>query len=305
MINTWHILGAGSIGGLFACHLSLVGQRVSLILKDEQSQLLFEQSPASLSEGDVFHRPALGFELAAQGGSIDRLLIATKAPQTLEAFVSVQHRLTADCTIVILQNGMGIYEQLALLHPPEIIYCALSTEGVYQQQRFQWVHAGRGETLIGQPQSGAGIEPVQTLFETQLSCQWSDAIKQAQLKKLAVNCAINGLTALHNCRNGELISKPEIHSSFKQLCDEISRGYQTLGEADLAKSVYKDAVKVVDSTADNYSSTQQDIQRGNKTEIDYINGYFCELMQPLGFDCKHNRNLWQQVRALEDKLGCI
>jgi 2-dehydropantoate 2-reductase len=304
LINTWHILGAGSIGGLFACHLSLAKQTVSLVLRDAQSQLLFQQSPAGLRENDGYYQPTLSSELASQDGSIEKLLIATKAPQTLDAFASIQHRLTTDSIIIILQNGMGIYQQLALLHPPEKLYCALSTEGAYQQQRFQWVHAGRGKTLIGQPQPGAGSEPIQALFKTELSCHWSDAIEQAQLRKLAVNCAINGLSALHNCRNGELITNPSMHSKFQQLCDEISRGYRAMGEPELAESVYKEAASVVESTADNYSSTLQDIQRGNKTEIDYINGYFCELMKSLNFDCQHNQDLWQQVRALEDKLGC-
>jgi len=272
LINTWHILGAGSIGGLFACHLSLAKQTVSLVLRDAQSQLLFQQSPAGLRENDGYYQPTLSSELASQDGSIEKLLIATKAPQTLDAFASIQHRLTTDSIIIILQNGMGIYQQLALLHPPEKLYCALTTEGAYQRQGFQWVHAGRGKTLIGQPQP--------------------------------VNCAINGLSALHNCRNGELITNPSMHSKFQQLCDEISRGYRAMGEPELAESVYKEAASVVESTADNYSSTLQDIQRGNKTEIDYINGYFCELMKSLNFDCQHNQDLWQQVRALEDKLGC-
>lgn len=273
-------------------------------MRDKQTLDLFQQSAISLSEGDRQYRPSLSAELASQNNSITKLLIATKAPQTLEAFAAIQHRLRPDSVIVLLQNGMGVYEQLALLHPPEYIYCALSTEGTYQQQRFQWVHAGRGETLLGQIEPGAGIEAIAALFETDMDCQWSDCIQHDQLRKLAVNCAINGLTALHNCRNGELIGNSNIHHSFQQLCDELSRGFQAMGEPELAKTVYRDAARVVESTAGNYSSTLQDIKQHRKTEIDYINGYFCKLMEPLNFDCQHNQNLWKQIRALEDKFEC-
>ena len=109
---------------------------------------------------------------------------------------------------------------------------------------------------------------------------------------------------MYNCRNGELISNQIIHHRFQQLCDELSRGYQAIGMSELANSIYQDASKVVNSTSQNYSSTLQDIQRNSLTEIDYINGYFCELMGSIDFNCEHNQKLWEQIRALEEKLGC-
>jgi 2-dehydropantoate 2-reductase len=302
--NTWHILGAGSIGGLFACHLSLARQQVSLILRDKQSGNQFRQSSPRLSEGNALYKPELHCGLAVNTDPIKKLLITTKAPQTMIAFASIKHRLQSDSAIVILQNGIGIYQELTPYHPAEHIYCAVSTEGAFQQQRYHWVHAGHGETLIGQPKLGAGIQPIQPLFETQLDCKWSNSIAQDQWKKLVINCAINGLTALHNCHNGELISNPDIHIKLQQLCEEISMACNVTEDFELANSIYEDTVKVIEATAENVSSTLQDIQRGQKTEIEYINGYFCRLMEAQGINCQHNRRIWQQVMELETKLNC-
>lgn len=305
MKNLWHILGAGSVGGLFACHLSMAKQQVVLLLREEQSLANFKAVSPKLTEASHSFSPSLSGELAnTPGQSINNLLIATKAPQTIEAFTAIQNRLASDCAIVILQNGMGVYEKLAALHPAENIYCALTTEGVYQQQRFQWIHAGRGKTLIGQHQSGAGQKPIETLFNIGLDCQWSDKIAHHQWKKLIINCAINGLTAIHGCSNGELIGNPELHTQMQKLCGEISLACKAIGEHDLAESVYSDAIEVIEATADNYSSTLQDIQQCRKTEIDYINGFFCEQMEALEIDCHLNRKLWKEIKELEFTQGC-
>jgi 2-dehydropantoate 2-reductase len=144
----WHILGAGSIGCLFAAHLRLAGASTQVILRDADSLALWH------AVGGIELRDERGSRLvampalagAAPAASVDRLLVCTKAHQTRAALEALRDSIAASALIVLLQNGMGVREQVTALLPDAIVLNALSTEGAYQVERFRVVHAGRGET---------------------------------------------------------------------------------------------------------------------------------------------------------------
>jgi 2-dehydropantoate 2-reductase len=50
-----------------------------------------------------------------------------------------------------------------------------------------------------------------------------------------------------------------------------------------------------------YSSTAQDLARGKKTEIDYLNGYVVRKGQQVGVSVPANRVLYIMVKMIETK----
>jgi len=50
-----------------------------------------------------------------------------------------------------------------------------------------------------------------------------------------------------------------------------------------------------------YSSTAQDLARGRRTEIDYLNGYVVRMGRECGIPTPANRALYVMVRLLESK----
>ena len=300
MADTWHILGAGSMGCLFASHLSLAGHPVQLLLKDSLTLSQLQNSGLSLKEGSELWQPVISSSLIGETAPpINKLLITTKANQTLSAFKSIQHRIHPETSLVLLQNGMGIYEELCRYHPAENIFCAISTEGAYQTERFQLIHAGRGITQIGSRSDSRKNPAIEDLFNISLECQWCEDIYEQQWKKLAINCAINGLTAIHQCKNGELAKQPKLLKQVKELCEEISQACQSIGHGSWVNSIYEDTLSVINATANNQSSTLQDVLQGKATEIDALNGFFCREMKRLGIKCPHNQRIWESITAIE------
>jgi 2-dehydropantoate 2-reductase len=305
--NRWHILGAGSIGCLFAAALARGGTAVTLLLRDEAAYTQLQRRGGITLEQD-----GRSDTIAAAATSTDaldtpiaRLLICTKAQQTAAALDAIAPHLSADATLLLLQNGMGVRERLQPRWPRATWLQGLSTEGAYQPQRFHVLHAGRGETAIG------AFEPAQQAIAEQLVQAWRNSglqlravadIHRRQWLKLAVNSVINPLTAIHRCRNGELLRLADIDRQVKALCAELAAVACADGEPLSADELARSTFAVMHSTAANRSSMLQDIERGQETEIDFINGYVVKRGEALGVACPAHRALWERVRALPSPL---
>lgn len=116
-------------------------------------------------------------------------------------------------------------------------------------------------------------------------------------RKFAINCAINALTVIHDCRNGELLTLPLAHADLIAVCAEIERIYAGLPEAPSLPDLYQQVVEVLQATADNWSSTLQDVRRGRLTEISQLNVYLCELAHSRGIDCSLNEDILRRFPA--------
>ena len=102
--------------------------------------------------------------------------------------------------------------------------------------------------------------------------QWSDDILGRLWRKLALNCAINPLTVLHDCRNGGLLQH---RAEVAVLCAELQRLLQRIGQPAAGAGLLDEVQAVIRATAENLSSMQQDVQRGGRTEIRYLLGHAC------------------------------
>jgi 2-dehydropantoate 2-reductase len=308
--HTWHVLGAGSIGCLFACALHRAGLSTQLLLRDNASleQWRAAGSAVVLQRGAERWRtelPAATPATLAVDAPLRRILVCTKAQQTRAALAALGTAVDPAALIVLLQNGMGVREQLRELLPHATILHALSTEGAYQIERFHVVHAGQGETLIG----GAGdLQAIARETVAALRCELrieaTDAIEQRLWLKLAINSVINPLTALHDCSNGALLALPAIGALLPALCAEACAAANAEGQTLQAAQV-ADAVRdVCRATAANRSSMLQDIAAKRATEIDFINGHIVRTALRHGIACPRQTALLDRIRALEQALGC-
>ncbi len=301
----WMILGAGAIGCLWAAHLQQAGQAVSLILRNPQRLAEFQAlgGVRLVQDGTEMFCPLQG-ELASGHRPIEYLLVCTKAYDSEAALASVLHRLTPDSRMLILQNGMGTQQQLIAMAGTARVLLGSTTEGAYLRAPFEVVHAGRGETAIGTldtattPQAqGAGLQ-LDARFGLQL--RPDPDILATLWRKLAINCAINPLTALYGCRNGELAEQPRYTEALSALCQEFEQVANALGIRLFEGPLREHALDVARKTGDNYSSMLQDIRRQRPTEIDQITGFLCLEAARLGVDVPNHRDLLQKIHQLQD-----
>ncbi|WP_257265583.1 ketopantoate reductase family protein [Endozoicomonas sp. ONNA2] len=168
---------------------------------------------------------------------------------------------------------------------------------------FAVCHAGRGQTWIGplsaQQQSEPGFHDLCDNFR--LKVRQCHTIEQKLWEKLAINSCINGLTALFNCRNGELLDNGEKQARQDQLIIETSKVLAALGmpATALRESVYS----VCEITASNLSSTWQDARRVRATELSFINGFLIQQANTLGVTVTGHHQLMDQLSVAGVKTG--
>lgn len=303
MHSPLHVLGAGAIGTLFAAELTRAGTDVRLLVRDARDVELLARRGGICVERDGLRETIAVTALTPQqlAAPIGTLLLCTKAQQATAAIATVADRLTPHSDIVLLQNGMGVRETLLATYPRLIWLQGLITEGAFLRDRFDVVHASRGDTVIG------GFDAVSQQRAEQFAASWPTSvlplyavtdIRRRQWLKLAINSVINPLTALHRCRNGELLNLPDIATTVATLCDEVVAVAATDGETFDSAALQHGVFAVMRSTAANRSSMYQDIEQGRGSEIDYINGYIVQRGERYGIECAAQRALWQRIQAV-------
>lgn len=200
------MLGTGAIACLWAANLATSGANVTLIARDRSRLAGYHGITVETAAGGE-HVPVT-LEAADSNAPIDRLLVCTKAGDVITALAAIVRRLAGNATIVLLQNGMGFHEEAGLLLGSRRLYCGLSTEGAWCPAPFHVRHAGRGLTLLGRYPRGALADAMALAHElpqARLEIRPIADTEQELWRKLAVNCAINALTAVHRCPNGALV----------------------------------------------------------------------------------------------------
>lgn len=274
-----YILGAGSLGLLWAARLARKGQSVTLLVRDARQQRLWQAAGNRLElqqNGQTQSFQVITEHLSGHQ-PIDYLLVCTKATDSLAAVQSLRPRLAPDCEILLMQNGLGSQQAISRLLAPRRVLWASVTDGAWRDGRHRVVWAGAGQTLIGDPQQGPPAGWLRQ-FDGSIDWLWVDDIEQRLWLKLAVNCAINPYTVLFDCHNGEvpLHAGAELDAVILELQSLLQHQGLSLTPAALGELVHSVIVK----TAANSSSMRQDVHAGRQTEIDYILGHaLCQARQ--------------------------
>ena len=298
----WHILGTGAIACLWGARLSRSGSAVTLLGRSPDTTA---QAQVQLEQGAVVSRHDCRiFPSAQYREPITRLLIATKAYAVVDALDTVTDLLTGNSRVVLLQNGMGFQQRITSRWPQTALFCAVSTEGAWRRGPLHVVHAGRGQTLLGawNPRDRAIEKSLcEELVRSGLDVRRTNDVQGALWRKLAINCVINPLTALNRCQNGELLDRHDLQLELQALVKETAAILTALGHHQLADKLAIEVERVARATASNRSSMLQDLSKGQRSEIDNLNGYLCRQAEKVGADSSLNHSLWQRVLDVEQQ----
>ncbi|WP_237362802.1 2-dehydropantoate 2-reductase [Vibrio marisflavi] len=286
------VLGPGAIGSLWAIHLKKAGHNVSLWGNKTQStdSIQLEDKPPILF--DNRNTQALS--------QADLVLVTVKVWQVEHAIKPIIQHLDSDCMLMFMHNGMGAVDRIYHLVEQHPVLLATTTHGAFRPSANRVNHTGLGQTQVGafndKAQQCEFIADV--LNHAQPEVFWNQNIKQALWQKLVVNCAINPLTGIEQCQNGQLANQ-EYQTTIEKVVSECADVMNADGfKAD--KQTLLDTVrKVIVATGKNYSSMYQDVFYNRTTEIDFITGYLLERAKCLHIATPVNAELYQQIKAKE------
>ncbi|WP_025323561.1 ketopantoate reductase family protein [Deferrisoma camini] len=298
------IIGAGAMGCLFGAHLARAGVDVTLIDIDADEVATLRARGVRLhQDGRVSDVAVAALTDPAEAGPADLVIVFVKAHQTRSVLPGLPPLLGPETRVLTLQNGLGAADVLAEAVPPDRLLVGVTAQGATQLGRGEVRHGGRGETLLGP------YRPGPDRFAQRAAAMLTGAGLPARAvadpwppvwKKLAVNCAINPVTALTGIRNGPVAA----WDPARELAADAAREAAAVARAegvDLGdpEDLVGFVTAVARATAENRSSMGQDVDRRAPTEIEFICGAVVRRGEARGVPTPVNRTLWRLIRTLE------
>ncbi|WP_436923243.1 ketopantoate reductase family protein [Halosimplex amylolyticum] len=290
------VFGAGSLGSLVGGLLARAHD-VTLVGRDPHVERI--RSDGLRIEGEVSAHVEPAAATAVPDGSFDLAVVTVKAFDTDGAAAALA---SADLGGALsLQNGLGNEARLAdALAVP--VLAGTCTYGARLREPGRVECTGRGEVVLGPPEGGPSsfADRVGASFDAaDIETTVAGDMTRRLWEKLAVNAGINAVTALARVENGALSGGPASEPA-RRAAVETARVARDLG-IDLSNEDAANAVeRVADATAANRSSMLQDVDAGERTEVDAINGAVVERAET---PVPVNETLTALLRAWERERG--
>ncbi|GAA5802846.1 2-dehydropantoate 2-reductase [Helicostylum pulchrum] len=316
-----HILGTGAIGCFIGAVLKTHKSKVTLLLRSPAHVTDFANRNNTITyrRQDKAYQVE-GYKSALIGdpedmSPITSLVVATKAHHTLKALSPVASRLSSNSTILLLQNGMGVAEELVENFWPNgkspNILVGVNRHAVERLDPYDVCHYSGFDDPdalnIGQlPLPGQPSKPNSDLIDTMLSIpefntkslSWSE-MRVKMLKKLIVNACINPVASVLMERNKSVLTNGGT-ALMTLICEEAFSVLKDDLPGETVDSLMEMVLEIAKDAGENKCSTLQDIHGLRLTEIDYLNGYLCKLGKQKGINTTANQALVDLIHAKED-----
>ncbi len=295
------IVGAGSMGLLFAHFLKNAGYDVVLLENDVSAVKILEEG-LLVRDGCGFIRHSLTVSSSPNILSAsDIVFIFVKAYSTESAASSIQSSVTPGSIIVSLQNGLGNDEILRKYFDEGRIVYGSTSIGSSRSTVNTVIPGGIGETVIG----GIRAQAVSTVRGVFIACTLpltvTDNPAAALWKKAIINGGINPIAAILGIRNGAIIENRHAAGLQSLIVSEGARVAAALGVAIDGDEMISRTREVCEKTTNNRCSMLQDLDAGGMTEIDSINGKIIEYGKRKGVPTPYNETVYLLVKAREKK----
>lgn len=309
-INTACVIGAGTIGSLFAAHLSAVVETSVLVRRQEHAQALNQQGLriSGKSERQVRVRASIHPE---DLGAADLVIIATKAPSVEDSVKRIDGYFS-DAMVMTVQNGLGCEDLVAGHGSWPIISAVTFMSGVrhsdvhveYELDTATWMGpwAG-GNATFEDVQNVAGL-----IRQSGLKAEAFPDLLPAQWSKLIFNSVINSVAAVADL--------PHVRA-FAERDSDTDLGHLVFAMIEEGKAVAKtmgitlhedpwemnlEAVHYGQTGAEDYAhvpSMLDDVRARRATEIDWITGAIVREARRAGVPVPINETLYRLVKARE------
>ena len=296
------IVGAGSIGSLFAAHLATVTDVLVLTRRVEHARALNEQGLKVTGRHDFTARVTAVSD-ARELPEFDLGIVATKATGVEDAAEALTGRF-AGATVMTVQNGLGA-EEIVRAHGDWPLVSGVTfmsgtkhsdTHVEYILDTPTWI-GPYGDTPFGRVQ-----EIAQLLVDAGLKAEALPDLRPAQWSKLIFNATVNGVAALTGLPHDEHFAAEnelgDLGHVVHELVDEGKR-IAAAASVELHDDPWEMNVLATKRGSAHYPSMLEDVEARRPTEVELINGALVREAQRHGVEAPLQTTVYRLVKARE------
>lgn len=286
------VLGAGAIGSLYGAKLSKLND-VTLVARQKHINKINNDGLKIVGiEENVYKLKATAKIENIENNTL--ILLTTKVHDNKKAIDPIKDLIKKDTIILCMQNGLYSENIVkSIVGDRCLVLRGITNVGATFLEPGKVQFSNLSSTKI--ENSDISEELAENFDKCGLKCSVSENIKQDIWKKLILNCVLNPVSAILRVENGK-IADERLNTLKKSIVDEclkVAEKDDVRFDIDFVK-IINDAIK--DSR--NLSSMHQDVLKGKKTEIDYLNGAVVELGKKYGIKCPVNEALVVIVKGM-------
>jgi 2-dehydropantoate 2-reductase len=309
------VAGAGSIGCFVGGMLAASGRKVALLARPRVIGEI-EKNGLRLTSFEGFDSTIAASQLTLSEdakifGNVGAVLVTVKSTDTAEIADIIAKHAPADAVIVSLQNGVGNTAVLRERLPGRRVLAAMVPFNVVAPGEGRFHRATSGDIMVEQDDAVTADQ----LSVPGLKLRATDNIDGVQWGKLLVNLnnALNALSALPLRR--QLAQR----AWRRLLADQVAEGLAAI-KAEGIKPVSPTPVpsgwtpsllrlpdpvfeillgRTMKIDPEARSSMSEDLQRGRRTEIDYLQGVVVEIADRRGLEVPLSRRIVALIKNAE------
>ena len=321
------VVGAGGIGGSIGGYMTLVGEDVTLIDQWPRHVEAMKANGLRLStrEGDTFNIPVNAlhlFEVCTIREPFDIVFLAVKGYDAQWSAKLIEPYLKEDAYIVGCQNGMCDDLIAEIVGQEREVPCVVTLTASLNEpghpsrnnlpDRVAWTVGERDGRITPRVEDLAGI--MSSVGKSRVS----DNVMGERWSKLVMNCMSNALAGLTTMPTKTMTHDPTARGIAIKLGGEVVRVGEALGyrigeirglparafaEAAEGRGVRRveEAMMLQGAKAagETRASLLQDVLKGRKTEIDFLNGYVAAKGKEVGVPAPANAAVTALIKRVE------
>jgi len=315
------VVGGGAIGGITAAVLTQKGEKVIVVDADKEhvrkmnNGLIitgFRELTLPVKSFTPDQMLSAGYRKWA-----DLVLLAVKGLYTAEALTSILPAIKDSAPVVSMQNGINEETISKIVGVERTIGCSI-TWGSTNKGPGQLMQTTDGGFIIGQWPTGrtSMVDETAALLNKASPTEVSDNIVGDRWMKLLITVSLTGVGTSAGLTYGGVVDNEQARKVALTVITEtydvgIAAGVQFATLQGISPTVFltrnrkefEEASKIMEIGFAKHRGIQpsmwQDIEKGRKTEVDFVNGYVVRKGKEIGRSTPANELVTRIIHQIE------
>lgn len=299
---SYSVIGTGAIGGFYGGRLAHAGRTVRFLLHSDYEYVRQHGLRVDSCDGDFVLPHVEAYCRAEDMPESDVVLVALKSVNNHDLLPKFLRPLIHEgVTVVLIQNGIGLEDDLKLVFPElgivaglAFIFCAKAGPGHIHHQDFGPINLGnhscpdeRFKALLSDMRD-AGLTAAEVPY---LEARW---------KKAVWNMPFNGMTVALNTSTDKLLNTPATRQLIYDQMLEVIGAAQALGVSTLTSDFADQMMETTDHMVPYSPSMKLDFDCGRPMEIEYLYSRPIAEAKKAGFDMPKLAMLEAELKFIDE-----
>lgn len=295
------VIGTGAIGGFYGGMLAKSGKEVHFLFNTDYEYVKLNGLQVDSITGNFHLRDVLAYNNTSDMSPCDVVIVGLKTTNNHLLKTLLPPLIKPDTLVILIQNGLGVEEDLAKDFPNLNIAGGLGFICSNKIGPGHVAHLDFGKLTIGtfQNNNPAVLQQVcDDLSQAGVPADIAPDLNVARWKKLFWNIPFNGMTVVLNTTTDKLVQNDDSRALIYDLMLEVMHGANHCG-AVISEGFAKKMLDMTISMTPYAPSMKLDYDNRRELEIGYIYSHPIQVALASGYDMRKVTMLEQQLKFIQ------